>query len=343
MTKFGLIQFLLLLLVSPTFGQKVKYKDIYALLSTKQYEQAEPFLKAYLRENTDNPNAFLFMGHIHYERGMRADVLRESPRALAHMDSAITFYDQTVKTLDDREVRRNKEYYESYNRRDLRTGEFGVKLSDIQFDLQKRVEGLKERLDRVRMVKHFFDVADTTYQAANALYMTLRKTYGSSTRLYLRADENTLKDLSALAGRFESAMKAFGQYKAALASLGKTGYNQEVSLTDIGDFARDGATVADLYQNEVKWWNYGKFATESKEIIEQEILPTRQHLVTYDMEINKLRDRLGRDSVSVRSDLTKLIDRMLDNQLKKYDPEPLPMTVFALKTNTRWMCMWCPV
>lgn len=45
MTKIGLLQFLFLFLISAAYGQKVKYKDIYALLSTKQYEQAEPFLK----------------------------------------------------------------------------------------------------------------------------------------------------------------------------------------------------------------------------------------------------------------------------------------------------------
>lgn len=333
MTKIGLIQFLLLVLISAAYGQKAKYKDIYALLSTKQYEQAEPFLRSYLKENTDNANAFLFMGMIYQEKASKSDVLKQTPVAIANMDSAIIFFDKTVKTIDDREVRRNKEYYEMYNRRDLRTGEFGVKLSDIQFDLEKRIEGLKERIDRVKMVKHYFSLADTTYRRANGLFVSLQRKYPTETLLYLRADENTVKDLKTLSVRFDSCVKAFENYKTANSTLGKTGYNQNLTLADIVDFSLDGREAADLYKDDVKWWNYKKFADKAGEAIANEILPMRQHLVSYDMEINKLREKLSKDSVSVRSDLMKIIDKLLDEKLRKFDPEPLPMIVFGLKTT----------
>lgn len=331
MTKIGLIQFLLLFLISAAYPQKVKYKDIYALLSTKQYEQAEPFLKSYLRENTGNPHAFLFMGLIFQEKSSKNDVLKQTAVALSNMDSAILYYDKAYKLLDEREVRRNKEYYENYNRRDLRTGEFGVKLSDIQFDLEKRMEGLQERKDKVKMLKHYFALADTTYQRSNALFLSLRGKFQTENQLYLRADENTVKELSALAVRFDSCMKALENYQAA--TVEKTGYNQKLVIADIADFSIDGRDVADLYQEEVKWWDYKKFAEKAKQIIGKEIFPMREHFVSYDMEINKLRETLNADSVSVRNDLMKLVDRLLDGQLKKFDPEPLPMIVFGLKAT----------
>lgn len=333
MTKIGLIQFLLLFLISAAYGQKVKYKDIFALLSTKQYEQAEPFLKQYLKETTDNPNAYLFMGTIFQEKAAKNDILRQTTIAVANMDSAIVFYDKTLKTIDDREVRKNKDYYSTYNRRDLRTGEFGVKLSDIQFDLEKKIEGLKERIDKVKMVKHYFAVSESAYQRSNVLYLSLQTRFASQNQLYLRADEETVKSLSTLSMRFDSCTKAFDQYKSASSALGKTGYNQKVSLEEIGDFRRDGRNTADFYQDEIKFWNYKEFADDARQIIEKEILPMRSHLVSYDMEINKLREKLGADSVSVRSDLTKLIDKLLYDQLRKFDPQPLPMFVFAMKTS----------
>lgn len=333
MTKIGVIQFLLLFLVSAAFGQKVKYKDIYALLSVKQFEQAEPFLKQYLRETADNPNAFLFMGNIYQEKAAKNDVLRQTAIAIANMDSAIFFYDKTRKTLDEREVRKNKEYYEAYNRRDLRTGEFGVKLSDIQFDIDKKIESLKERIDRVKMVRHFFSMADTTYARSAALYVSLQQKYPSLNQLYLRADQSTLKDLETLAVRFDSCRKAFDQYKTASSSLGKMGYNQKLTVKDIVDFRKDGAGRADFYADDVIVWNYKKFADDARQVIEKEVLPLRSHLVTYDIEINKLREKLQTDSVSVRSDLTTLIDKLVYDQLKKFDPAPLPTIVFSMKTT----------
>jgi hypothetical protein len=333
MTKFGFVWFLALLLaVQAAYGQKVKYKDIFALLSTKQYETAEPFLKRYLKENDDNPNAYLFMGLIFQEKSTKTDILKQTPVALAYMDSSIRFFDQAYKLIDEREVRKNKEYYQSYNRRDLRTGEFGVKLSDIQFDIEKRKEGLRERIDKVKMVKHYFSLADSLYKKSHALYGALHNSFSTERQLYLRAQDSTLKDLGTLTLRFDSCVKAFEHYKTSSSNLGKTGYNQTLGLKEIDDYVKDGLSQADFYQDELAVWDYKKFAEKSRGVIEKEILPMREHLISYDIEINKLRDKLNTDSISVRNDLTKLIDKLLYDQLRKFDPDPLPMEVFSLKT-----------
>lgn len=332
MARLATLKFLILLvIVSPASAQKVKYKDIYALLSTKQYESAEPFLNRYLKETKDNPNAYLYKGIIFQEKSSKDDVLKQTTRMLANIDSAILFYDVAYKSVTEREIKKNGEYYAAYNRRDLRTGEFGVTLSDIQFDLEKRMEGLRERKDRIRMVKHYFVQADTLYRRSQELYTSLAKDYPSERELYLRGDEGLAKKLSALAARFDSCVKAFEQYRSANNVMGKTGYNQVLEGHEISAFGKDGMTAPDFYAAKVVLWDYAAFAGRVKRSIESDIIPMRQHLVTYDAEINKLRDKLSTQKVSVRSDLTTLIDRLLMEQLKKYDHEPLPMDLFSIK------------
>lgn len=333
MSKAALVKLVLVFLcVTPAVAQKVKYKDIFGLLSTKQYESAEPFLRKYLKENTDNPSAYLYMGLIHQERSSKEDILKNTPKTIAYMDSAIFFFNTAYKGLTEKEVKRNDEYYQIYNRRDLRTGEFGVKLSDIQFDLEKRMEGLREKIDRVKMIKYYFVLADSFYTKTQASYQKVLANYPSEKALYLRSDETTLQLLQALTVRYDSCLKAFESYKGSLANLGsKTGYNQVLAKNEIKNFPKDGASKADFYLEEIQVWDYKKFAENTKQVIEKEIQPIREHLVSYDVEINKLREKLNTDSVSVHSDLTKLIDRMLTTQLAKYDADPLPMDVFTLK------------
>lgn len=333
MTKIGVIRFIIILVFfgSSAYGQKVKYKDLFGLLSTKQYEQAEPFLKRYLKDNTDNPNAFLFMGIIFQEKAGKMDVLKQTKLSIANMDSAILFYDKAYATITEKEVKRNDEYYQAYNRRDLRTGEFGVKLSDIQFDLEKKKEGLRERIDKVKMVKFYFTLSDSLYKRSNKLYRTIQDAFPGEKEFYLRADDHTIAELSKLAVRFDSCVRAFDAYKSSSSLLGKTGYNQVLTSNDITNLKKDGASLANFYQDDIQVWNYKKFADAAKLTIEKEILPMQNSLVQYDIEINKLREKLNHDSISVRSDLTKLIDQLLLNQLKKFDPEPLPMEVFGVK------------
>lgn len=332
MTKLAVTKFILLFLIfSAAHGQKVKYKDIFGLLSTKQYEAAEPFLKSYLKETTDNPNAYLYMGMVYQEKAAKDDVLKHTKRTISVMDSAVIYYDKAYKTINEKEVKRNSDYYQAYNRRDLRTGEFGVKLSDIQFDLEKRMEGIRERIDRIKMVKYYFGLADSLYRKSNTLYKSIHDAYPGEREFYLRTDENLLKNLNTLAIRFDSCLKAFDNYKSTSSTVGKTGYNQTVTFMDIVDFKNDGLVVANFYQDDLKLWDYKKFADKSREAMEKEIIPVREHLLSYDIEINKLREKLNTSSVSVKSDLHSLIDKLLMDQLKKYDKDPLPMEVFTLK------------
>ncbi len=332
--KVGLIRFVVilsLLFSTGAYGQKVKYKDLFGLLSSKQYEQAEPFLRRYLKDNDDNPNAYLYMGIIFQEKANKSDVLKQTKIALTNIDSAIFFYDKAYLTITEKEVKRNDEYYQAYNRRDLRTGEFGVKLSDIQFDLEKKKEGLKERIDKVKMVNYYFDLADTLYKRSNGLYRKIQDTYPAEKEFYLRSDSIMLTHLSTLIARFDSCTKAFDNYKSSAALLGKIGYNQVITLNDITDFKKQGTSLTDFYQDDLQLWNYQKFAEKAKTSIEKDVIPLRCNLVAYDIEINKLREKLDKDSLSVKNDLIKYNDQLLLNKLKKFDSDPLPMNIINMK------------
>ncbi|MDH4058791.1 MAG: hypothetical protein OEU76_08495 [Cyclobacteriaceae bacterium] len=327
--------FLPFLLSLSTFSlaQKIKYKDVYGLLGTRQYEAAEPFLKKYVQENDDNPNAFLFMGIIYQENSMKDDVLKNSQEALNHMDSAIYFYDKAFKTIDEKELKRNKDYYEMYNSRDLRSGVYGVKLSNVQFEIEKSIDAMRERIDKVKMVNHYFTEAQRLYKKSNELFLSIQSSFPGMRELYLRAGDSTLKDMTTLSARFDSCSKAFEHYKVSLSNIPKSGYDQKWNLVKISDFRKDGVEVADFYEPNLQIWDYKSFATEVVGAISNELGPIREKLVKYDVEINKLRERLASDSISVKTDLTLLDDKLLREKLKKYDDNPLPLNVLALKVS----------
>ncbi|GIV36030.1 MAG: hypothetical protein KatS3mg032_0409 [Cyclobacteriaceae bacterium] len=327
----NLISVFCILVLFPAAGQKIKYKDIYSLLSTKQYEAAEPFLKKYLSETTDNPNAWLFMGIVYENKAGKTDILKSTEEALVFMDSAILTFTRAASLLTEKEIKRNAEYYAMYSRTDLRTGDYGVKLSDVQFDLRKRIEALRERMDKTKMVKHFFLRSEAAYTRSYQLYRSLQQSYPGLRELYLRADNQLLEKLTHLALSYDSAAKDFDNYRLSIQNLDKPGYKPVWNPRVIKNFKTDGAEPADFYTNEPAVWDYGRFAREAQKSIQEQVMPVRQELVTYDIEINKLAEKLQRDSVSVKSELTRLVQSLLSEKLRQFDERPMPLDILAAK------------
>lgn len=277
MTELRALKILFLVLFAfSAFGQKVKYKDIYSLLSTKQYDAAEPFLKQYLAAEQENPNAFLFMGIIHQEKVAACHVLRQTRTLLAHADSAIRCFDKAASLLSERELKRNAEYYQAYNRRDLRTGEFGIALSDIQFDLQKRKEALLTRASAAKMIRHHFELADSLYGVCTASYLMLKKRHPSTQDLFLRAGDSTVALLDNLSSRFDEAMKALRLYQSSMTTPGVPAYRHDFNLRLISEYPTEGSDSLDFSAEEVGIWDYGTVAADMRTKIVKDILPLQE-------------------------------------------------------------------
>jgi hypothetical protein len=321
----------MLVLCGQSYSQKIKYKDLFVLLSAKQYDQAEPFLKRYLAENQDNPNAYLFMGYIFEEKALSSDVLTELGKVNTNTDSAVLLFDRSFKEIDDKELKKNDEFYQMYSRRDLRTGKFGLKLSDIQLDLEKRTKYLKDRRQRILLLHDKFGQTQRIYGRCEVTYNTIASRYKDKFEFYLRSDENLKSELSELSRRYDSCVIAFNDYKSVMTSLGKTGHNQEIDPREIKDFKADGYDKADFLQDEVKLWDYKRWAMSSLEVIQNDIYPIRESLVKLDAGLNSAREKLRKDSISVEPELQSLSEKTQRLGLTKYDPKPMPFDIFNLK------------
>jgi hypothetical protein len=314
-----------------SFAQKVKYKDLILLLKAKQYDKAEVFLKRYLKETSDNPNAFLFMGFTFQDKAEANDVLKQTPALLSNCDSAILFYDKAYNTISEKELKHNDEYYEMYSRRDLRTGKFGIKLSDVKLDLETRVKELKEKKENVKELKKYYVLAEQQYARVFSAYKSIESKYSSEHTLYLRADEVMVTKLKQIELSFDSVVSSFERYKSISKRLGKTNYNQQLNLQEIADMKKEGLSGTDFTRDDLKIWDYKRWSKSAVETIEKVIYPMRDRLISYDIALNKLQDKIKKDSVSVVGDIAQLEDKLLYSQLLKYDAVPLPISVFDLK------------
>ncbi len=322
--------FILIGVFSSGFAQKIKYKDLFVLLNAKRYAEAEPFLKKYLKDNTDNPNAYLFMGFIYQDKSAHLDMLKDTRQLVSQIDSAVLFYDKAYKSITEKELNKNEEYYQVYSRRDLRTGKFGIKLSDVQLDLENRMK-IKERSTQILMLKAQFTAAENYFQKAQKLFLEIQKAYPGQKELYLRADDQTIANLTQLAKLYDSCHLSFNEYKATSQALGKTGYNQDLDPQEIKEFKVDGVAPVDFYHDDLKIWDYKRWALKGEETIEKEIKPIREQLVAVDAEISKLQQKIKSDSLPVPLEIAALRKKAQFATLRAIDPSPLPLDVFGMR------------
>jgi hypothetical protein len=302
------------------------------LLNAKQYDNAEPFLRRYLRDNNDNPNAFLFMGIIYQDRAAKLDYLKQTVALVNALDSAVYFYDKAKKGITEKELSRNDEYYQMYNRRDLRTGKFGVTLSDVQLDLENRLK-LKERRSQIVALRFQFDAAQAAYKRSAALFKKVQDAYPGQKELLLRADDQLIADLNQMARAYDSCHLLFNDYKSTSNALGKTGYNQDLDPVEIKDFKKDGTAEVDFYKDDLRVWDYKRWALATEETITKEIAPLKEQLTSLDAEIGKVHEKLKKDSVSIRADIAALQAKNKFPVLRQIEPQPMPEKLFEMRIS----------
>ena len=128
-------------------GQKIKYKDLYQLLQAKQYENAEPFLRIYIKQNENDANACLFMGIVFEDKLLRTG---NASLIINYVDSALLFYNKALEKLTTSQINENKEYYEMYTRRNPKNGKFEILLEDVQHDINRKIEKIKIKQNSLR-------------------------------------------------------------------------------------------------------------------------------------------------------------------------------------------------
>ncbi len=190
---------------------------------------------------------------------------------------------------------------------------------------------IKERGTQILTLKAHFTAAENYFQKAQKLFLGIQKTYASQKELYLRADEQTIANLTMLAKLYDSCHLSFNDYKAVSQSLGKTGYNQDLDPQEIKEFKVDGITPVDFYHDDLKIWDYKRWALKGEETIEKEIKPVREQLVVVDTEISKLQQKIKTDSVAIGSEISAIHKKAQFPELRAIDPSPLPLEIFTMR------------
>ncbi len=329
MRVISLISCLFILCSHTSFSQKVKYKDIFPDLEARKFNKVEPQLRSFLADekNQDHPNANYQMGLIVEAKFTLQDIVADTATLFTLGTEAVELFGNALTYITEKELKKNEKYYQAFFRRDLRTGEFGIKISDVHLEIEKKIEGLNTKMQAVR---DFHSIVGELEELESQCIEQFNNWVSTTTSFddYLMKAEidmiSELGDLQALAREFDEKAK---QTLEIGEILSVTDYYSSIEKQSIGSFAALSA-IFPQSNTQIKTYNFSDWASETKSLLNERIFTMKDELGTLDQKLNQDYQlvRNGQNQVQIEA-----VPKALERSIQEFDRQSVALEVLRLK------------
>lgn len=276
-------------------AQKVKYKDVFPLLQAGKWEEAEPLLKIYLSDpkNHDDASAQYNMGKAFERKVFAAGIIGDTASLYSDIDSAVIHFRIALTLIDEKELKKNDQYYQEFNRRDLRTGEFGIKVSDVHLDLENKIKAFEERKKNVGEFHKNVVEAEALFTELNSKMLSLQEEYGSQAELLLAMGETEQAAVTEVENMGTTINRLIELAQEANFDILNSKFTFSAEKKRLDDLANYSSTRLNLKSGGImQVWDLAEWAAGVKSSFRLEILPFRQELIGYDRELEAIKQQL---------------------------------------------------
>ncbi len=326
---------LFILMLSLTFsvlGQKIKYKDLYPLLDVQDYENALPNLKTFLAnpKNADHANAHLQMATITELRAKALKPLVQAELINSAVDSAVRFFEIAKSLIDEKEIKKNDDYYQSYNRRDLRTGEFGIKVSDVHLDIEQRIQALEKLKEDKTTLNTLLEQVEAKYSDLKNIFSDLSEFHREENLLILRANEEIFATLDDLIDGTIDVRSDIYAIEGLVNDLPTKPFEFKLEEKLIRDFANDGRESPASIHGDFVLWDYESWAKKIKRIVDVDLAPARELTAGYDEDLMNIQKTISEHGEINLEDFSWEVAPKVVKVLTQFEPEPYPIYIFQM-------------
>lgn len=334
---FFLLSLIIVLTISTSSGQKLKFKDILPLLEEKSYKHADRKLKEFLADekNSDHASGNLYMGIIWQDKVGHIDPIKEPSKFEEANATAIQYLKKSASLLNEKEVSKNEEYYPAYNRRDLRTGKYGVKVSDVMQDIEDRIKKLEEAKTDLAEGKEKLEAATIAYAEIQDLFLETRKLAMNELSFSMRAAgmPDKITALNTIKNSQPRVIALLEEAKVSIDKLPKKPFEVGTTMKPIDDFTTDGETKPVFLQGNFELWDFAGWSDRMLSKINTQVKPVIEAAALYDTRLNKELTKIKESVYMEFSAVTKDLEEAPLDQLKKLYKRPYPEKLFSLKVK----------
>jgi len=299
-------------------AQKVKYKDIFELIQANNWEESDKLLKTYLSDpkNAEDANANYYMGKAYERWAMATNIISDTTQLLVYIDSANFYFGNALRLIDERELKKNDEYYQEFNRRDLRTGDFGIKVSDVHLDIENKIKALEERKKNVRSFHKESFKSGSLYEEAGEMMNELKKAFGSQQSLLLGFTKSQEQQLSEIEAKADALQKSLEAAQAALAAVPNAKFSVIVSAKPLQDAGSFNYSVLNLTAGgSASYFDLMAWTSQTRSELRNKVMPLRDELIAYDRELEAKKQSGNFEQIAMNEDIMASLKSYASNSL----------------------------
>jgi len=307
-------------------GQKIKYKDLFPIVQSADKENALMMLKEYLKGEPEEPNANLLLAQIYNNRYKEMDVLTQYQMAIANAKEAKLMYERASDLVDEREVKRNNEYYTGPNGTSL------LSYDKVKAEIDGSYDKIEMFLEKLPNIYHFFTSSVIYYDRAVKQFAAINERFKTIDDLYLLMNEDIKQELLLLKNNFDSSVFFLDSYVGAIKDY-PIKYKQSFKKAPVTTYRLDGMVArVDFLRNNIVVWDYGSWVDQVIEVSETEVHDLRELLAKNDKELEQAlttEDRVADPDDD--NEFKSLINKELVFRLGRFDVHSLPASFLFLK------------
>lgn len=328
-----LVGFVVLSFVGSVRAQKVKYKDLFILLNAENFKDADPFLRKFIIDNPDNPHANYQMGKMLQTYMMESDLIKDSLRINELADSALIYLDKSLELCTEKYVEKqhDDDYYADFRRRNLRTGKFEVKLSDVQLEMEDRKEAVaKFKKDDNKLIVHF-RASESFNGKVLTQYSSLVEGFETLNLLYFTTGADELQVLRDIPMNYDSMKYHFNTYRVLKKDMNKNSPVQKIEEKAVSEYPIILSDSVDFTAETVEVWDIKTWSKMTHDKIGKEIFPLKSRMIAYDKELDEAHNRIVKDSLDGRDTIFALATKNVGRDISKYKESSLPAAIYNFR------------
>ncbi|WNB16954.1 hypothetical protein [Marivirga arenosa] len=330
MRRYLVILFLINIISFNAESQRIRYKNLFPLLQSKDYKTAEPQLLAFLSENDDEANAYFYLGEIIVSKLDTIPIFPTHNQFDSMANKAIEAYKKSIELVDDREVRKNDNYYAAYNRRDLRTGKFGIKISDIHLDYENKIEAIREKLGLLEDIYQLKISTLSSYENFSEKILKFQNKFPDELAFLLRAKQEDIDKLTDIVTSYNNLIVEYTSFSEKLNAMNHPKHQADLNISKIENWNDLNKLKFDQENFNLEIYDYEAYLSKLQERIEKEVIPFKAMLLKTVNDFNS--DLSNNTEAQDSTDLRDLkIPENLSLGLKELDKTNTIFNILAYK------------